>query len=93
MEQKMNWIKKIIDFFKKAIALSKEVNNLGKTEKNFVSRFWRKLKFYRKKKGGTWYLTEIGKGPSVDIPFSYWSRERPSDVKQYHETLLSTETY
>ena len=66
---------------------------LFKKDKYFVSRFWRNFKFYRKYKGGTWYLIEVGIGPSVDIPFRFWDRNPPSLSKEYHETLISKEEY
>ena len=40
----------------------------------FISEFWKKFKWYRRKKGGTWYLIKIPKGSSTD-GFQYWSRK------------------
>jgi len=64
-----------------------------KKDKHFVSRFWVKFKWYRKKKGGTWYRIRVGVGPVVHIPFEFWSREEPHESKEYHESLVTKEEY
>jgi len=66
---------------------------LFKKDKHFVSKFWKNFQWYRKYKGGTWYLTEVGIGPVVDIPYEFWSRTAPHDSKEYHETLVKKEEY
>ncbi|MFW5891275.1 MAG: hypothetical protein ACOCUI_03565 [bacterium] len=58
-----------------------------------ISMFWKKFKSYRKKIGGTWYLIEVGKGPVVDKPFSFWSTEEPSKRNEYNESLIKKEEY
>lgn len=66
---------------------------LFKKDKHFVSKFWVKFKWYRKYKGGTWYLIRVGVGPVVTTPFSFWSRNPPHESTEYHESLLVTEEY
>ena len=42
---------------------------------NFVSRFWRNFRWYRKRKGGTWYLVQIPAGSQTN-GFQYWSQNQ-----------------
>lgn len=65
---------------------------MTKKHSEFISRFWVHFKFYRKHKGGTWYLIQWG-DETTDRIFTFWDRNPPHPSKQYHETLLKTEVY
>jgi len=57
---------------------------------NFVSRFWRNFRWYRKRKGGTWYLVQIPAGSQTN-GFQYWSQN--SANTSWKELNLIVESY